>query len=142
MVVGVAYGIPELTWLKFGRGAVGASGRSLFQVSEGYSSTPPFLESFNRHPLLRGCRSGHTQVPSLPLLFLIPSGIQPYTRLPSPTRPSSSCPHASWPFRRALGSPYAASGHKCAVCSVLRTFLFPEQRRGLSGQSCPLGLVP
>lgn len=115
-MVGVADGIPELTWLKFGRGAAGASGRSLFQVSEGYSPTSPFLESFNGHPLRRGCRSGHTRVPSLPLLFLIQSGIRPYTRLPSLTRPSSSCSQASWSRRRASESSCAASGHICPVC--------------------------
>lgn len=73
------YGIPELTWLKFGRGAAGASGNNLFQVSGGYSPTPPFLEPCNGHPHHKARRSaeaatlGSPPCPASPDLVLDPA---------------------------------------------------------------------
>lgn len=141
-MVGVADGIPELTWLKFGRGAADASGRSLFQVSEGYSPTSPFLESFNGHPLRRGCRSGHTRVPSLPLLFLFSLGSGP-THASSLHLPGLVlvAHKQAGPVEGLRGLPARPRG-TYAQSAPVQDFLLQERRRGLSGQTCLLGLVP
>lgn len=142
------FGIPELTWLKFGRGAAGASGGRLFQVSGGRSSTPPLRESLNGNPPPPQARraAGAATLrspPRPPVLSLTQSEIRPFTRLPSPTRPRSSGPQARWPPREGFRLSLAGLGHLCAVCPVPRTVLRPEQQRKAFGvQSLPGALLP
>lgn len=133
---GVAYGVPELTWLELGGGQLKPQAAALLG-EWGTLPNSSLCESNNSHPRQRGrgsCPSSYTEVPSSPRLSRIQSWIRPFTRLLHLPGLVLVAHKPLGPTGGLSGSPCADLDHLLTVCPLPGTFL-PCERRGKAPRS-------
>ncbi|KAM6223956.1 golgin subfamily B member 1 [Rhynchocyon petersi] len=126
LLVGVSFGIPELTWLRLGTGG---------PEPLAAAASSPLTTAQPREPqgLPKQLRAG----PSLVPLLSLQSRIQLYTRHPSPPRPSTGRSKACWPAPKDFGDSPQGLGTQITFSPIVKTNLRATRKGAEFGLEIP-----